>query len=739
MFSFLNPWMLLGMLLIGVPILIHIFNRSRYRIERWGAMMFLRQAMQVRSQRIRVEQLLLLVLRCLFLALLSLALARPITNWGTGAWDDPTTHLLIFDDSYSMNQGEGEENAFGKARDAALHVVDKMSDKDNMLIVRAGNSPRSMFNRPSFDKPFLRRTIEEMEPGEDQTMDLPKTLDQAYYMLSRSTLPRHRLYLLTDGQMHGWRSEDKSRWSKVTENLEKLKVDPHLYVLNQKPDDTIENVAVSKVYPRSPVVDIFRPSTFIVELHNTQPEKRTVKVTFKVDGFVQKEKDFDCPPGVHQVDFDHQFTRQNPLRRAYEEDDNDFGESEETRSHYVEVSIDEDDLLPDNVFTLALEVRHTIPILIADGNSAEDLWTSSGGMMALALKSAGLFGREGLFTVTHKSLADLEDLDAQGLEAYRAVVLANMPSLSRNLEFAFEQFVKEGGGLMVALGEDIEADVYSKWHDEGEGLFPAKLIETVEYEENDEPYHPRFPAGAASHILDIFDTTRTRVLHEVRVTKYWRCEPGEDARSIAYFNEDPFIVYRPFGEGMVVLWTSTLNSRWTNFPMTQDYLPLVQNFMIYLSAVVQPPVNLAQLDTLVYSVPMETLANRGESNELEVCTVTTPDGGTNEVEGDVIGSEWVAEWQNTATSGLYTVTAEGLDPEYYAVAFKPGEEDLKELDEESRAPFSEAIVHKFLKTTAELAVAVQEETGVSEWWRWFVVIALGLLCGELFLGWRFSA
>ena len=66
MFQFLNPWMLLGTLLVGIPIVIHILNRSRYRVEPWGAMMFLQKAMQIRSQRIKVEQILLLVLRCLF-------------------------------------------------------------------------------------------------------------------------------------------------------------------------------------------------------------------------------------------------------------------------------------------------------------------------------------------------------------------------------------------------------------------------------------------------------------------------------------------------------------------------------------------------------------------------------------------------------------------------------------------------------------------------------------------------
>ena len=98
-----------------------------------------------------------------------------------------------------MHQGDGEENAFKKAKEVALKIVNDMSDKDNMLVVRAGNAPESLFSRPSFDKQFLSELIEEQEAGYEQTMDLPKTLDHAYHMLSRATLPRHRLYLMTDG------------------------------------------------------------------------------------------------------------------------------------------------------------------------------------------------------------------------------------------------------------------------------------------------------------------------------------------------------------------------------------------------------------------------------------------------------------------------------------------------------------------------------------------------------------
>lgn len=743
-----NGWMALGMLLIASPILIHILNRSRYKVEAWGAMMFLQKAMQVRSQRIRIEQLILLALRCLFLILLSLALARPLFKWGEGSWDDPTTHLIIFDDSYSMQQGEGEDNAWEKAKQTALKIVEGMSRNDNMLILRAGNTPKSLFGKPAFDKKFLTEFVEDLEPGNSQTLDLPKALDQAWFELGRATLPRHRVYLLTDGQVHGWREEEKIRWEKLGEDREGLKVKPEMYVLPQAPDEEIQNLSVVRVYPRSPIVDIFRPATFLAELHNTSEEKKTVNVQFWVDGKMQKEKPFDCPVGLQTIDFEHQFEAPagttSPGRPdakpgpENEKEDEKEEEIHETSSHYVEVRIDDDDLPADNAFIYAVEVRHTIPVLLVDGGAVENLWRSEAGILAMALRSAGVYGEEGLFTITHQGVDELEDLNRQALRDYRAVVLADVPSLSRNQQFALETFVDDGGGLLVALGEDADAEFYQTWYDEGDGLFPVEPVEKVEYEEDAEPWHPQFPAGVGAHILDIFDLSRARVLKEVRVTQYWKCTPHEETLNFARFEEDPFLSFRPFGEGRVLVWTTSLNPAWTTFPTTQDYLPLVQNLMVYLSAGVRSPINLAQLDTLVYAVPAKVAQT--ETGVWEKVSIVLPEGKERELEGEMLGGEWVAEWQATATTGVYTVQAPDQDPSYFAVAYEAGEEDLTAMEEDQREPFTESeMVNKFLNTFGELEAAVQEETGVAEWWRWLVFFALLLLCLELYLGWRFSA
>ena len=75
--SFLNPIMLAGLAAVSVPIIIHLLNRRRFQKVVWAAMRFLQNAVEQNQRRMRIEDMILLALRCLLLALLALALARP--------------------------------------------------------------------------------------------------------------------------------------------------------------------------------------------------------------------------------------------------------------------------------------------------------------------------------------------------------------------------------------------------------------------------------------------------------------------------------------------------------------------------------------------------------------------------------------------------------------------------------------------------------------------------------------
>ena len=78
-----NPWLFVfGAIAVSVPIIIHLLNRRKFRIVDWAAMDFLLEADKKNRRRVRLENLLLLLLRCLAIFLIGLLLARPYDSSG---------------------------------------------------------------------------------------------------------------------------------------------------------------------------------------------------------------------------------------------------------------------------------------------------------------------------------------------------------------------------------------------------------------------------------------------------------------------------------------------------------------------------------------------------------------------------------------------------------------------------------------------------------------------------------
>jgi hypothetical protein len=68
---FANASMLLWGLAAGLPIMIHLLSRRKYHEVTWAAMAFLLAAVRKNARRIRIEQLILLLVRVAILLLLA--------------------------------------------------------------------------------------------------------------------------------------------------------------------------------------------------------------------------------------------------------------------------------------------------------------------------------------------------------------------------------------------------------------------------------------------------------------------------------------------------------------------------------------------------------------------------------------------------------------------------------------------------------------------------------------------
>src|ERR1043166_7911743 len=118
---FLNPWaMVVGGAMVSAPILIHLINRMRFKRIRWAAMEFLLKAQKRNRRRLIIEQLILLALRCLLVAIVGLLVMRFVGFSFADFAAKQGLHLVVLDDTLSMTdhvKGGGQEgDAFSKVK-----------------------------------------------------------------------------------------------------------------------------------------------------------------------------------------------------------------------------------------------------------------------------------------------------------------------------------------------------------------------------------------------------------------------------------------------------------------------------------------------------------------------------------------------------------------------------------------------------------------------------------------------
>lgn len=131
--SFLTPFFLVGGLAIAGPIIFHLVRRATRERTVFSSLMFLLPSPPRLSKRHRFEHLLLLLLRCLALALLAFGFARPFLR--QAPIDDPTVAqpkrvVVLVDTSASMRR----DGVWTAARDRVAEVLRRAGPADQFAV-----------------------------------------------------------------------------------------------------------------------------------------------------------------------------------------------------------------------------------------------------------------------------------------------------------------------------------------------------------------------------------------------------------------------------------------------------------------------------------------------------------------------------------------------------------------------------------------------------------------------------
>ncbi|MFO0864248.1 MAG: BatA domain-containing protein [Gemmataceae bacterium] len=140
--SFVFPAILGGLVLAGIPVLLHLILRQKPKTIPFPAFRFLVQKHRTNQRKLQLRHLLLLLMRIGLLVLLTLALARPrFFHEGLGLGSEkPAAALMLFDTTPSMEWASSEGmTRLDEAKKRAIELVDALPAGSKFCIADVGD------------------------------------------------------------------------------------------------------------------------------------------------------------------------------------------------------------------------------------------------------------------------------------------------------------------------------------------------------------------------------------------------------------------------------------------------------------------------------------------------------------------------------------------------------------------------------------------------------------------------
>jgi hypothetical protein len=242
--AFLNSiwlWSALGLCGVAVPVAIHLLNRFYGRRTEWAAMELLRRALVTRANQVRLEDVLMLLLRCLVILLLAFALARPTLRSEAGKWVGGQRRVgvvIAIDASYSMAHGEFTLR-FKRAVARAREILDTVEVGDPVTIVLMGGQPRIIQSSVGYVPAQAAGLLDTKEAVLPERLNLESSLERIEELTRDLKSPIKECYLITDAQALTWETlSDKS-----TSSLRQIAALAHLFLVQIQPEGE-ENLAL---------------------------------------------------------------------------------------------------------------------------------------------------------------------------------------------------------------------------------------------------------------------------------------------------------------------------------------------------------------------------------------------------------------------------------------------------------------------------------------------------------------
>lgn len=561
--TLLNPWLSLGLIGASLPILIHLIGRRRAPTVHFAAFDFLVAVNKRLARRERLRQILLLLLRTLAVAALVMAVARPMRERPAVAAVGHRRLMLVVDTSASMAFEYQGQTLLQHAKAQARQVLSNLQPGDSAALILAGAELRVPFEAPTLELSGIRNAIDKIgEPA--GVADLGAAVDRALAMLGPAGNGA-TLVIISDLAANSFRA------------LRPTALDPPPEVRLVDAAERASAVALPNLAVEAVTVersgDAAAERRFHVLVRNfgaTPVQGRSVELL--VDDRVTQRGYVDVPArGSAEKTLTQSFDGPGVFRGRVQ-----LAQSE--AEGYV----------IDDAMSVVTVVAPGVSVLAVDGDPRTTPYEDELFFVERALQA--IPKGDPPIRLTIATLQDLTETDAaEQLAAHDVVILANVGRLDPGTVEAVRAFVRDGGGLLFACGNNVRFESANE-------LFGDLLAHPLrDRHRAADPDAGTPPLGIGDMdwdhpVLAGLGLAAEESLRASRTSVYFNLDVGAGvkARTVMRFdNGAPALVERPEGKGRVMLLTASLDVDYSDIALRSAFPALLQRAVRYLANAVE--------------------------------------------------------------------------------------------------------------------------------------------------------
>ena len=408
--QFLFPGFLAALAVLSVPIIIHLFYFRRFKRVYFTNVRFLKEVKEETSNRQKLRNLLVLLMRCLAIAAMVLAFAQPFIPLSEGVKKGEKAVSIFIDNSFSMNALSKDAPLLELAKQRAREIVSAYQVDDRFQILTNAFEGR---DQRLISKEDALNRIEEVRIS-PETREMSKVLIRQQQCLNTGKQENKIAFVISDFQAN---IADVANFKDA------------LMEVNLVPMRAVResNVSIDSAWFESPVQILNQPANLVVKITNRSDEEAPdVRLSLRHDNQTKPAGSLDIPARRSKLDT-IPFTILHP------------------GWHEARVSITDYPVQFDDDYYLSFNVAEHINILVINGFQTNKYLTNA----FLGARYA------------HLENADARALDYSKFADYQLIVLNELDDVSSGLATELKSFADNGGNVLVFPAQNGDVNSYN--------------------------------------------------------------------------------------------------------------------------------------------------------------------------------------------------------------------------------------------------------------------------------------